>query len=120
MFVFDHDRALFGEHATDAVKRLNSLTERLGVSGGEVSRGNRHFLLRTINTTKDFPEWLSAIAETPDRFLREVCHEVEGFGITVEEADAAYNFLRFRKTRIAELIRNHKDQFKAVTQWGIF
>lgn len=119
LFVFDHDQALFGCLPGDEVKRLDSMRDRLGVTGSNVSKGNRHCLIDVIDSADWFSVWVGAITEIPDRFIREVCREVVGFGIDVNLAEYAYDFLCDRKRRFDTLLNSHKDEFTQITDWGI-
>lgn len=122
LFVFDHDKAVLGEDCSEGAvsRRFSSLEKRLGTSGGAVSRGRGNCLLEAVESTEHFGVWIEAISEIPDRYLREICFEVVDFGITVELADLAYNFLKERKRVLDDILRNNRDAFTQIAQWGIF
>jgi hypothetical protein len=54
MNVFDHSHALFGFMAGQGAQRLIDLRDRLGMSGGVHTRGNRHCLLDVVSTDVHF------------------------------------------------------------------
>ena len=89
--VFDHDRAFFGVFKDDGVKRLQELDNRLGVTGGPVTLGNRHCFLDEINTVDHLNYWLERIHVMADIFIRDVCDEAPG--ITQDEQTMGYQFL---------------------------
>lgn len=122
LFVYDHDHSLFGAMPGDELKRLESLEGRLGVTGGSVSHGNRNILLDVVNTKAHFEQWLKDIEAMPDTFLRRMCREVIGFGITAAQADAVCDFLIARKNSISELIFDNRHEFRRIPQaeWGLF
>jgi hypothetical protein len=118
--IFDHDRAIFGCFRNYGPQRLRNLQVRLGVSGGSGTGGCRHCLLDAITTDANFVEWYGRIADIPDWFINEICDEVRGLGAKKACAEAACRFLKRRKRELPELIRNHRNEFPSVRQWGVF
>jgi hypothetical protein len=119
MSVFDHSHAFFGYEPGKGLQRLQTLRERLGVSGGSKTHGNRHCLLGTIRTSEYFPKWVKRVEEIPDFYIEEVCKEAGALGITAEEAAAARDFLIFRRDNIKDIILKHQDEFTGIKQWQL-
>ncbi|MDZ4687859.1 MAG: hypothetical protein SH850_22530 [Planctomycetaceae bacterium] len=119
MVVFDHDMALFGGCGTVGIERLNQLQfTRLGVTGGTVTGGNRHCLLDEMKTAEHFDQWLERIATVPKHFIMSLCREAVRFGVASQaEADAAVEFLEFRKRNIGLLVEMNRDAFTGITEW---
>jgi len=118
--IFDHDRALFGSFARNGEQRLNQLRQRLGVSGGTMTGGNRHCLLDHITTESHLDHWIGRIGEIPESFIRDVCNEVVGLGITQPLADRAVEFLNYRRLHLAEIIHDNRDEFRSIRDWRLF
>lgn len=116
--IFDHERALFGEFAGDGRKRLSDLFDRLGVTGGRVTGGNRHCFISVVNTVEHFWYWTERISVIPDLFIQDVCAEAPS--VTQDEQSAAANFLKYRKRNLAQIITAHKDQFAEIVDWGLY
>lgn len=120
MIAFDHDMALFGGSGeTVGADRLGELQfTRLGITGGTVTGGNRHCLLDEITTAEHFDPWLERIATVPKHFIASLCQEVVRVGVAAQpEADAAVEFLEFRKRNIGLLIEMSRDAFTGITEW---
>lgn len=118
MCVFDHDQALFGGgFPLKGVERLEVLRDRLGVSGSDVSNGNRHCLLDVLNTNRFFDKWLDRFYSMPSWFIEETCQSAEGYGIGNRESRAAVEFLKYRKSNLEEIIRINQDSFRGITSW---
>jgi hypothetical protein len=120
LYVFDHDTALFGWKSGEGIQRLERLRDRLGVSGGTVTGGNRHCFLDLVSNADDLRQWLDRITTIPEWFIRAVCKEAVGVGISAKEAAAAEEFLKGRRHQLDCIIRKHKGEFKAVRQWGLW
>lgn len=120
MSIFDHSHALFGYNAGSGVARLTELRARLAMSGGPVTRANRHCLLDYLNTSQHFQFWTRRVEALPDFQIEEACRQAVGLGITSEEAEAAIDFLKFRRTNIRSIIMDHKSEFRSVSVWGLF
>jgi hypothetical protein len=119
MSVFDHGHALFGYFAGQASQRLTDLRDRLGVSGGTLTTGNRHCLLDVLKTADHFPKWLERLAAIPTFFLEDRCRACVGLGITAAEADAAIEFLKHRRDNVRGIVNNHRAEFRGITQWNL-
>lgn len=120
MNVFDHSHALFGFQAGNGIQRLTELRERLGMSGGAHTRGNRHCLLDIVLTDDHFSKWLDRISALPDFLIDELCHAAVGLGISDSEAAAAADFLKYRRDNLRRIIDQHRTEFRGVKQWSLF
>lgn len=120
--IFDHDRALFGCFANSGEARLRNLRDRLGISGGSLTGGNRHCLLDRMDSNEHFREWFDRIESIPDWFIDDVCGEVISLGARRSEADAAADFLKYRKRNLPGIVHNHRAEFTAIPAnvWGLF
>lgn len=117
--VFDHSHALFGAEQGQGENRLSKLRDRLGVSGGSKSGGNRHCLLDAISESDRFEKWLGRIKAMPDFMVEELCQEASTLGATVSEANAATDFLLYRRDNLPSIIEEHKDEFKGIEEWRL-
>ena len=120
MNVFDHSHALFGYAAGQGRSRLAELRDRLGMSGGTRTGGNRHCLIEVVSTDAHFGKWLDRISALPDFFIEETCKEPVGQGIAEEEANAAIEFLRYRRDHLRDIIDGGRHEFTAIQQWSLF
>jgi hypothetical protein len=120
MNVFDHSHALFGFAAGQGQQRLQDLRDRLAVSGGSHTHGNRHCLLDVINTDQHFGKWLDRIRQLPDFLIEEVCQDAVGLGITNVEALSATDFLKHRRDHLPQIIQASRPEFQAIVQWSLF
>jgi hypothetical protein len=120
LHVYDHERALFGWKAGSGKKRLQRLWDKLGVLGNSGSgyELNRHCFLDEIKTANHFPQWADRIRQIPVWFIKDVCSESVGLGITSAYAEVAFDFLRHRAQRIGQLILKNKAEFPLVKDWG--
>ena len=119
MAVFDHSHALFGYVTNQSISRLADLKDRLGISGGSHTRGNRHCLLNVIATDDHFGKWLDRIRAIPDWFIDEVCQDAAGVGATLDESQAAARFLKHRRGKIASIINGNRQEFRSISQWRL-
>lgn len=120
MHVFDHGNALLGGNsdfggATGAA-RLEECRDRLGVTGGAVSGGIPHVFLPLIRNGKDLFYWVQRIREIPNWFIRDICRETRGHGLSRALADSCEEFLLHRRKNLSTIIRNHRDQL-AIETW---
>ena len=120
MNIFDHGHALFGKDAGNGAARLESLTDRLGVSSGSRTAGNRHCLLDQIDTDAHFGHWFERIRSIPHFVIEDLCGDLPGLGCTKGEAAAAANFLKYRCAKLGQIVAAHKSQFKAIRIWRLF
>lgn len=118
MNVFDHGHALFGSLPGEGRRRLADLRDRAGMSGGSRTGGNRHCLIDVISTVSDFGKWLDRIAALPDFFIEDACRAAVGLGITADEANAAIDFLCYRRDHLRDIIRGNRQEFTAIRQWS--
>lgn len=120
MNIFDHSHALFGFNERQGKQRLVDLRERLGVSGGSHTRGNRHCLLDALMTDEYFEKWVNRISLLPGFLIEEICGKVVGLGITADEANAAVEFIKHRRDCLKKLIEANRHEFRNVQQWSLF
>lgn len=120
MNVFDHSHALFGCVTGQGTQRLIDLRERLAVSGGSHTRGNRHCLLDALTVDTHFGKWLERISVLPDFLIEEVSHQAVGLGITTDEANAAVQFIKDRRDNLRRIIHNNRNEFRGIQQWSLF
>lgn len=120
MNVFDHSHALFGFVESQGMQRLIGLRERLGVSGGSQTRGNRHCLLDALTADEHFGKWLERISLLPDFLIEDVCNQAVGFGIDANEAGAAMDFIRHRRDRLSRIVDDNRSEFRGIQQWSLF
>ncbi|MFL5327759.1 MAG: hypothetical protein ACJ8C4_02490 [Gemmataceae bacterium] len=121
--VFDHDRALLGIEQNDGhrqvFRRLKELKNRLGISKGSKSGGNECCFLPVANTSQYFAHWLNRINQIPDWFIDDTCKSAVGLGITSRVANAAAEFLKYRKANEGSIIDRHRDCFPNIRDWGL-
>jgi hypothetical protein len=119
MNIFDHSHALFGFEPGAGSRRLTDLKNRLGISGGPHTMGNRHCLLDVISADDHFDKWLSRIESIPDFFIEETCRDAEKLGITSIETEDVINFLKFRKQNLRAIILAHQTEFTSIRTWRL-
>ena len=120
MNVFDHGHALFGKDAGQGAARLQKLKDRLSISAGSRTAGNRHCLLDQISSDEYFDRWLDRIRQIPDFFIDDVCSELVGLGCTKGECEAAADFLKSRRANLGHIIENNRSQFTGIRAWRLF
>ena len=120
MNIFDHGHALFGKDADQGVARLEQLRNRLAISGGACTLGNRHCMLDQIDTDEHFGYWLDRIRKIPDFFVEDLCDELTGLNCTEKEAAAALSFLKHRRGNLEHIIEENKDAFTRIQTWRLF
>lgn len=120
MSIFDHSHALFGYETGKAKERLKLLRDRLSISGGTHTRGNRHCLLDEISSDNNFRQWIDRILKLPDYLIEGLCKDAVNFGVTVDESDEATLFLKYRRENLQTIILNNKTEFRRITQWSLF
>jgi hypothetical protein len=118
--VFDHGHAMFGKEAGQGAARLEKLRDRLAISGGSRTAGNRHCLVDQIKSDVHFGHWFQRIQAVPDFFIDELCHEAVGLGCTEAEAKAAATFLKYRRLRLDRIVEDNKKEFSAIESWRLF
>ena len=118
MWIFDHSHALFGYQAGMGYNRLVDLRDRLAVSGGLVTLGNRHCLLDHVSNDKHFSDWIGRIKSLPDFVIQGACRSAISLGVTAAEVDAVENFLLHRRNNLERIIHDNKCEFKAIQQWS--
>lgn len=118
--IIDHDRALFGTWETEGISRLTKLRDRLALSGGSVTGQNRHCFLDFFASWEHFEEWYSRIESIPDWFVQDVCNESLGLPLSRAEADAAADFLVYRKKNIRKLVWENRHEFRGIDQQELF
>lgn len=119
MSIFDHSHSLFGTVAGQGETRLTAMTERLAITGGPHTGGNRHCLLDLLDTGDHFGKWVARIEAIPDFFIDDTVREVRDAGITAAEEAAATTFLRVRRSTIWDVVKANTHEFKAVMAWPL-
>ena len=118
MTIFDHGHALFGHSKDGAIKRLTDLQDRLAITGGSVTKQNRHCLLDGIDDAVYFAKWISRIETLPNHYIDTTCDDLVGDGIISDhERSAIVAFLRRRRDRFPKLLEDHKAEFRGIKQW---
>ncbi len=121
MSVFDHSHALFGNDHPNGIARLASLRDRIAVSDGSVTGGNCHCLLDKINSDVFFEKWYVRIEAIPAHLIEDVCRATVSLDmLTPAEADAAIDFLMYRKSNIREIIKKHRRKFSGIDQTDLY
>jgi hypothetical protein len=120
MNVFDHGHALFGKDVGGGAERMERLRDRLGVSAGSRTAGNRHCLIDQLTTDAYFGRWLDRIRQIPDFFIDDLCSEAVGLGCTKKECADAADFLKYRRGKLGHIIENNKGQFTGIRSWRLF
>jgi hypothetical protein len=105
MNVFDHGHALFGKDVGEGVPRLARLRDRLAISAGSRTAGNRHCLLDQVNTDAHFGRWLERIRQIPDYVIEDLCSE---------------DFLKHRRGKLSQIVEENKGQFTGIRSWRLF
>lgn len=119
MNVFDHSHALFGQAAAQGQPRLAAMIDRLAVTGGPHTGGNRHCLLDILTSDQYFQTWLERIVALPNFLIDDVCEDALPFGISAAESQAAAAFLKQRRDTFVQLVKNHQAEFHGITTWNI-
>jgi hypothetical protein len=119
IWVFDHDRGIFGVEAGQGAVRLGRLLTKLGVSDGNAAGDSPNCLLKVVADARLFGPWIDRIFSIPDWFINEICDEVNDW-VTADELEAAKSFLRYRKRALTEIINNNRLQFSSIKDWGLF
>src|SRR6266404_5438834 len=107
LHIFDHSHALFGYAPGFGLDRLNDLRDRLGISGGSHTSGNRHSLLDIVDNESLFEKWELRIKQIPDFFIEETCESVVDIGCTAFEAGAAADFLKHRRDNLRQILKSN-------------
>lgn len=115
-YIFDHSHALFGASRHQATNRFETMRNRLGITGTPTS-GARHIFLDPLkqlqhSSPTHVQEWLDRVKSIPDWLIRESCEyafelarqDSQG-GMSQTEHREAIEFLRWRRGRIQDMIR---------------
>lgn len=118
MQVFDHDQALFGGFHVAGRERFVKLRNRLGITGGTITGGNRHCLLDAMTSDEYITKWANRICLVPDYFIEKLCWDMECRGL-IDDQDAkdAVEFLHYRKHHLELLIEQNRSEFTRIAQW---
>jgi hypothetical protein len=138
MSIFDHSHALFGIDNGTGIQRLNSLQDKLGISGAPATEQsaqgfvtpywgvvdgtgqNRHCLLNELKTDDYFSKWIGRISAVPDYLIDDVCNGIVDLGmITADEATAAKAFLINRRNNIGKMVNSNRAEFSGISQWRL-
>lgn len=122
-YIIDQERSIFGvlPDDTDVKKRLVTHRAHFAICGNrEYTIGAaRHCLLDHLTTTKFMEYWIKWIESIPDIFIRAICEEMIGVGITREQAELAITFLKRRKRSMQGMLINNKKEFKSISNWNL-
>ncbi|MCH8044518.1 MAG: hypothetical protein IID44_12440 [Planctomycetes bacterium] len=113
--IWDHDQALFG--IPGDVETLYNLRDHLGITGDNISGGNRHCMLNAFQTLIHSDEWLYRIWNIPRWFIHDVCKAAVRLGLKRTEATAAKEFLVHRKNELSSIIGRHRHEFRGIKTW---
>jgi hypothetical protein len=118
MHVYDHDQALLGghSHAQRGSERLSLLRDRLGITGGPVTGGNKHVFLPHIKTCEYLYAWAEQIREIPTWFIKSVCLEAKRHGLDNKLANETNDFLQHRRDKIVGIIDANRGSF-SIDDW---
>ena len=112
LFVFDHSHALLGIKAGEGSRRLDALSDRLGIASGGQTLGNAHCLGKVVSNLSFFNEWLSRVESIPDWYFKRLIDvPLEHNLITKTEAEHLFTFFIERKSKIRGLILDNLNQF---------
>ena len=118
LVVYDHEQALFGGGGNlCGVERLKTLRDRLGITGSTVTGGNECCLLKSLKTVKFFTEWRNRLWDIPEWFVNETCDAAIEIGLSQPEANAAKDFLLYRKNNVTKIIRSNAKSIPLVDEW---
>lgn len=123
--LFDHDQGMFGIFKTPKDKGRSKGASRLALIekakdlgwGHNLNSRQVHKLACALKTARHMNKWYARIESIPDHFLETVCAEAPG--ISARERDAAFEFLRNRKTELRTLVNQNKGLFPKVKDWGL-
>ena len=119
LHIFDHSHALLGNAQDRGVDRLHAMTDRLAVTGGLFTGGNRHCLLDVVDSDRHFPLWIDRITKLPDFQIEEACIDARPLGLSAPETDACERFLKRRRDEYAKLINDNRSEFSAIATWNL-
>lgn len=119
MNVFDHGHALLGSVAGQGAARLQRLRDRLGISAGSKTAGNRHCLLDQITTDAHFDDWIERVRLIPDYVVEDLCGELPSLGVTKVEASSACDFLKHRRDCLRAIIERNRSEFTGIRTWRL-
>jgi hypothetical protein len=116
-WIFDHEQALFGHFADDALRRLDVMRESLGLSYLLNPRCSYHCFLGRLTKSSHFDDWYHRICNIPRWFIKEACSEIPHLGATPEMATAAEQFLLHRRDFLPAIVEAHQSSF-ANMEWS--
>lgn len=120
LIVYDHDQALFGGGGNlSGTVRLNTLRDRLGITGSSLTGGNECCLLRAIDTVEYFEKWRYRISEMPNWFISDTCIFAMELGIDKSQATAAEEFLIYRKKNLGKILKSCGRDIPLIDNWEL-
>lgn len=117
--VFDHSHALF---RFDGEVRPNQLINEFAITEKTETGANRHCLLDALETPDHFQEWHRKFDQIPDFLIEETCATATEAGIlSGAESATAIRFLRQRKSKLRDLIKQNRQEFTSIIDpWPLF
>jgi hypothetical protein len=116
--VFDHSHALF---RFEGEIRTNQLINDFGITENTEIGANRHCLLDDLNTPDFFAQWHKKFDQLPNFLIEETCATTVETGIlSSAESATAIKFLKQRKLKLRDLIRQNRMEFKSIDRWSLF
>ena len=115
--VFDHSHALF---RFDGEIRTNNLINEFAITEKTETGANRHCLLDVLDTPDHFEKWHKKIDQLPDFLIEETCAATVESGIlSSAESATAMKFLKHRKSKLRDLIKQNHNEFPAIQTWPL-
>jgi hypothetical protein len=112
LIIFDHSHAPFFYPDFDHRNRLV-----LGIN--RQSDGRRHCLLDHLATDHYFDKWVNRIANLSNEYIKEILDDAGELGLKPEHRFLGYDFLCGRRDRLPKLLRNHRNHFTGIQNWGL-
>jgi hypothetical protein len=119
IYIFDHGHSLLGYESGVGMKRLDDIKNRLGCTGGAITKQNRHILIDHIKNSRHIDDWIQRIKLLPDYQIDDLCDHKYDIGINDLYRIAIKKFLKDRRDKIDEIIAKNHHEFPGITQWGI-
>jgi hypothetical protein len=112
--IFDHGHALI--FYPDS---LTHFANRLGIIGPPNGRGNRHCFLDVLASAQYVMKWIERIGRVPDDIIREICQDAGDLGLPDQLSADTATFLISRRDRLAQLVADHRAEFRQIADWPL-